>query len=96
MPAVVLELELPRLPRAWEDGVDLALARMKRLKRRARINIIRKMAVLRSGFRDWLEGLRQEDEKPIVRKGEADILHSHLHVLFVGARVKFDDVNLED
>ena len=25
MPAVVLEFELPRLPRSWEDGLDLDL-----------------------------------------------------------------------
>ena len=72
MPAVVLELELPRLPKAWGDGWDLAVARMKRLRRRARINIARKMAVLRSGFRDWLEGLQREDEGPIIREGEVD------------------------
>ena len=67
MPAVVLEFELPRLPRSWEDGVDLALARMRRFKKRARISVVRKMAMFRSGFRDWIEGLRSEDERPIIK-----------------------------
>ena len=70
MPAVIVELELPRLPQAWEDGLDLVLARMRRLKRRMRIRLARRMAVVRSGFRDWMEGLRPEDEEPIIRRGE--------------------------
>ena len=94
MPAVVLEFELPRLPRSWEDGVDLALARMRRLKKRARISVIRKMTILRSGFIDWVEGFRSEDKRPII-KGE--VRHSTLlscHCCCLDARVQFDDVNL--
>ena len=84
MPAVVLEIELPRLPQAWEDGWDLALARMRRLRKRAKISLSRKMAILRSGFRDWVAGVQREDEKPIIRKGEVRHLSpvsSHLTVL---------------
>ena len=64
---VVIEVKLPR---AWEDGIDLALARMRRCRRCARINMVRKMAILRENIRDWVESLQREDERPIIRRGE--------------------------
>ena len=64
---VVIEVKLPR---AWEDGIDLVLARMRRCRRRARINMVRKMAILRESIRDWVESLQREDERPIIRRGE--------------------------
>ena len=82
MPAVVLEFELPRLPRSWEDGLDLALARMRRLRKRARINVIRKMTILRSGFRDWIDGFRSEDERPIVKGEVRHSIIASCHLLF--------------
>ena len=94
MPAVVLEFELPRLPQSWEDGMDLALARMKRLRKRARINLSRRMAIIRAGFRDLVEGLRREDERPIIKKGE--IRHPTMSVIMtmILGSVRFDEVNL--
>ena len=81
MPAVVLEFELPSLPQSLENGVDLALARMKRFKKRARISLIRKMTLLRSGFREWLDGLHREDERPIIKRGEVKIFSCLVNVL---------------
>ena len=64
-------LELPdlSLPRSVEESVDKVLARVKRLRRRVKVSLFRKMSILRSGFRDWLEDVRREDERPILKKG---------------------------
>ena len=69
MPTVILEMPDLRLPPSLEDGVDKVVARFKRLKRRARISLFRKMSIMRAGFRSWLEVIRQEDERPILKKG---------------------------
>ena len=68
MPTLTVELDWPQ---EMEDKVDLLLARVRRLKRRLRINFVRKLAIIRSGFRDLAERFKAEDRKPILKSGES-------------------------
>ena len=65
---VVIEVKIPQ---SWEDSFDLVLARMRRFRRRTRINCIRRVAILRAGWRDWMESLQRDDDdkRPIMKRG---------------------------
>ena len=68
MPVFTVEIDWPQ---ELEDKVDLLLARAKRVKRRLKINLFRKMALIRSGFRDFTRRFKAEDTKPILKSGES-------------------------
>lgn len=88
---VVIEVKLPQ---SWEDGIDLVLARVRRLRRRTRINWIRKMSIMRAEFRNWIEGLQRDDERPIIKRGRVLMLCLCLILFLLDSKVNFEDVDL--
>ena len=68
MPSFTIEVGWPQ---EMEDQLDLFLARARRLKRRLKINLLRRLAVIRSGFRDAAERFKAEDKRPILKSGES-------------------------
>ena len=93
MPSFTIEINWPQ---EVEERMDLLLVRAKRMRRRLKINLFRKAAIIRSGFRDWMGRLKAEDERPILKSGEInEFMICQLLCSLLG-RVRFDDVNLAD
>ena len=66
MPLLTLDLDLP-------EGIEIEMHRLSRrfarARRRFKINVIRRWALVKAEFRDWTEKfLEREDEKPILRE----------------------------
>lgn len=83
MPVIVVDLKVPAV---LEEGTDLMMSRLRRIKRRLRINWSRRMSMIRYGLRTFYENMKgTEDERPILKR-EGELFQSSHCLYFDVAR----------